>query len=122
MPSPIVRAVVVRDALLTISGTGVRSSDLDTLAKRTWTPFPQVAGPIGIPVEPGAGVRVGERRRRRPRAAARGRRRHVPALQGAALALVAEHAEARRAEQQAAAEVRRLLQPARGEHAQEVAV
>ena len=56
MPSPIVRAVVVRDALLTISGTGVRSSDLATLAKRTWTPFPQVAGPIGIPIEPGAGV------------------------------------------------------------------
>ncbi len=56
MPSPIVRAVVVRDALLTISGTGVRSSDLDTLAKRTWTPFPQVSGPIGIPVEPGVGV------------------------------------------------------------------
>src|SRR4029078_9194448 len=52
--SPLVRAVVVRDALLTISGSGVRASDLATLAKRTWTPFPQAGGPIGIPVEPGA--------------------------------------------------------------------
>jgi hypothetical protein len=59
MPSPIVRAVVVRDALLTISGSGVRSSSLGALATHTWTPFPQVGGgPIGMPmpIEPGAGV------------------------------------------------------------------
>ena len=57
MPSPIVRAVVVRDALLTISGSGVRSSDLGALATHTWTPFPQVGGPIAIPFE--MGVEVG---------------------------------------------------------------
>ena len=38
-PPPIDRAVVVGNAVLTISSAGVLSSDLHTLARRTWAPF-----------------------------------------------------------------------------------
>lgn len=38
--APVRRALVVGDALYTVSDTGVMASDLATLAPRAWTPFP----------------------------------------------------------------------------------
>jgi hypothetical protein len=55
----IIRSVVVGDRLLTISYSGVRSSDLRSLAPRSWTAFPtEIMPPIGVdpvPTVPGGG-------------------------------------------------------------------
>jgi len=47
--APISRSLVVGDRLFTVSGLGVKSSTLDTLAERGWVAFPDSQPQPGAP-------------------------------------------------------------------------
>ena len=49
-PPAIRRSLVVRDAVLTVSDAGVKSSSLATLAELGWAAFPPPASPEPKPV------------------------------------------------------------------------